>query len=258
MATASDLVAIANGELGQGEIDNNNITKYGKWYGFNSEWCAMFVSYCFWLAGMPLAISNLKGFAYCPDGVKWFKKKGLWHTNNPKPGDVVFFDWHPGKPDCTIAGVNQKKCSGAWHVGIVKDVHGGNDVTSIDGNFGRFPSVVSLQRHVDRTGNPNVIWGFGRPDYDGTSIGTPSLSMPVWPGRYILLTSPLTSGSDVLQWQKRLIDLGYTVGTTGPTGKGDDGYFGPLSHDASVKFQGNKGLVQDGIIGPRTWKAAWS
>lgn len=41
----------------------------------------MFVSYCFYNAGLPLPITTPKGFAYCPYGVKWFRNKGWWHTD---------------------------------------------------------------------------------------------------------------------------------------------------------------------------------
>jgi len=34
-----------------------------------------------------------------------------------------------------------------------------------------------------------------------------------------------------------------------------DGLFGPKTHDVVRWFQGTKGLVIDGIVGPRTWKA---
>jgi peptidoglycan hydrolase-like protein with peptidoglycan-binding domain len=97
------------------------------------------------------------------------------------------------------------------------------------------------------------IYGYARPPYDGVSItGDLPLSV-VWPGRYFTLTSPNIQGGDVLLWQQKMIEKGYTLGDTGPSGKGDDGEFGPLSFKAAKEFQQQNGLKEDGIIGPDTW-----
>ncbi len=58
------------------------------------------------------------------------------------------------------------------------------------------------------------------------------------------------SGSDVEYLQKSLISLGYSVGTYGA-----DGDFGSATHKAVVKFQQDKNLDPDGIVGPSTWAA---
>ena len=47
--------------------------------------------------------------------------------------------------------------------------------------------------------------------------------------------------------QNRLIELGYRLQA--------DGRFGPITQAAVITFQGSRGLVQDGIVGPLTWAA---
>jgi cell wall-associated NlpC family hydrolase len=56
-----------------------------------------------------------------------------------------------------------------------------------------------------------------------------------------------TKGTAVLVLQLLLDAKGYNVA--------NDGQFGPLTEDAVAKFQRAAGLVADGIVGPKTWKA---
>jgi hypothetical protein len=242
MTTAQEVVRIATGELGCGETSGNNVTKYGTWYyGIQDAWCAMFVSYVFARAGMPLNIDTAKGFAYCPSGVKWFKSHEPWKwiekNSAPKMGDIVFYDWKPGTPE-----------SDAWHVGIVVAISGTGQVTCIDGNYGPYPAKVG--RHSHSMAN---IYGYARPPYAVAGSVIKILLPTAWPGRYFTLTSPNMQGGDILQWQQKMIEKGYNLGASGPSGKGDDGEFGPLSYKAAKEFQKGNGLKEDGIVGPDTW-----
>lgn len=92
----SKILQIAEKEIGYTEIPaNTNKTKYGKWFGLDGvAWCGMFVSWCYDKAGFPLGkIGFLKGFAGCQTAVAHFRKtKEI--TDNPVPGDIVFFDWN--------------------------------------------------------------------------------------------------------------------------------------------------------------------
>ncbi|MEU2771862.1 peptidoglycan-binding protein [Streptomyces sp. NPDC007162] len=56
------------------------------------------------------------------------------------------------------------------------------------------------------------------------------------------------SGPDVVEVQCLLRRAGVSPG-------GIDGMFGPLTRGAVVRFQKRAGLIGDGIVGPRTWKA---
>jgi peptidoglycan hydrolase-like protein with peptidoglycan-binding domain len=53
------------------------------------------------------------------------------------------------------------------------------------------------------------------------------------------------TGSGVRQIQTRLVVHGYPVAV--------DGQFGNQTQQAVMRFQKNKGLTQDGIVGPVTW-----
>jgi cell wall-associated NlpC family hydrolase len=96
---ALKILKIANGELGYKESPkNSNKTKYGKWFGIDGvAWCGMFVSWLYDQAGANLGrIGFSKGFAGCQTAVAYFKKTGEI-TKNPRPGDIVFFDWNADK-----------------------------------------------------------------------------------------------------------------------------------------------------------------
>lgn len=86
----------------------NNDSIFGKWYGLNyNPWCAMFVSYCFNMAGAGelIAVSTKKGFASCTQAVAGFRKrKQLVAVKDARPGDIVFFNFD-GNPDPDHVGI---------------------------------------------------------------------------------------------------------------------------------------------------------
>lgn len=116
------IIDIALKEVGYSEYPaGTNKTKYGKWFGLDGvAWCAMFVSWCYDKAGVPLGnIGFTKGFAGCQTGFAYWQKSGEI-TKTPRPGDIVLFDWNgDGRYD---------------HTGIfVKDL-GNGLFESIEGN----------------------------------------------------------------------------------------------------------------------------
>lgn len=129
----------------QVELSETDGTKYGRWYkgvnnapGFDAPgtpWCAMFASYVYSMAGD----DRYPAFAYCPYWINWLKENGYWKTNNPEPGDLVFFDWE-----------KDAKCD---HVAIVESMNSNGTINVIEGN--------SVQGNVKRTTyNLNVIIGY--------------------------------------------------------------------------------------------------
>lgn len=95
-----EIVEIARKEIGVFEDPpNSNKVKYNTWFygrevsGSNYPWCAVFVSFIFAQAGVPLEnIGFSKGYAGCQTAVNHFRATGQL-TNNPVTGDIVCYDW---------------------------------------------------------------------------------------------------------------------------------------------------------------------
>ena len=139
----------------------SNDVKFATWYGLPGEsWCAMFVSWCFSHAGMPLI-----HYAYCPTGAGEFQN-GAWgewlgmtrdFTPQCKAGDIVFYAW--GGLGTIIE-----------HTGIVIS-NNGSTITTVEGNTtppggtgdqGNGGGVyVRTRDYLERV----IIAGFGRPRY---------------------------------------------------------------------------------------------
>ena len=136
---AEDLLAVAKSQLGYAESSENyaiaddgsvkGYTRYGDWYGdAYGDWCAMFVSFCLNYAGIPA--DAFPGEANCQSWIEVLSSEAfeLYRPADaldaepadpsapedalvpyePKPGDLVFFDWQAN-------GVSD-------HVGIVLEV----------------------------------------------------------------------------------------------------------------------------------------
>ncbi|MGH2820612.1 MAG: peptidoglycan-binding protein [Actinomycetota bacterium] len=222
MATARQILDIARRELGTEESPpNSNNVKYSRWYPMvGSPWCAMFVS---WV----LDRANVEGYrhAYTPAGADLFKSRGRW-TGNPKPGDVVYFDF----PDSLHR---------IQHVGFVEGV-AGDTITCIEGNT----SVTSNDNggKVMRRSRPrSYIVGYGRPPYDGEGRVDPPGGRDSAKGWFGLGDS----GGDIRVWQRQLnavMEADLDV----------DGEFGPKTLEVTKKFQRKYDLEVDGQVGPKS------
>ncbi|GAA2618685.1 peptidoglycan-binding domain-containing protein [Actinomadura fulvescens] len=91
----------------------------------------------------------------------------------------------------------------------------------------------------------------GKPSPGKPAPSKPSPA-PKWPGRYLRYTTgkALIRGADVKQWQQRMRARGWSLDA--------DGVYGPRSADVCRDFQREKRLAADGVVGPDTWRAAWS
>ncbi len=70
---------------------------------------------------------------------------------------------------------------------------------------------------------------------------------PPWPGR---LLNVVTRGEDMRVWQQQMARRGWRISA--------DGIYGPASREVCMKFQQEKGLAVDGVVGSQTWDAAWT
>lgn len=134
-----DIVNIAMSQLGyqeggsqnqlSGEVYGGvNHTEFGRWYGMQDMWCAMFVSWCANTAG--ISENVIPHHSYTPNGLNWFIKRGrAWSREQllageytPQPGDVIYFR----------SSRNKNKTN---HVGLVTSYANGV-IQTIEGNVG--------------------------------------------------------------------------------------------------------------------------
>jgi cell wall-associated NlpC family hydrolase len=82
----------------------------------------------------------------------------------------------------------------------------------------------------------------------GLKYEPPADNFPRWPGRF-LTQPPQMRGRDVQVWQRRMLARGWRIPT--------NGVYGPNTELVCRRFQQEKGLLVDGIVGHDTWRAAW-
>ncbi|MBQ7541013.1 MAG: CHAP domain-containing protein [Clostridia bacterium] len=133
----TDVVAIAQSQIGyqegsdssqlSGEVMGGaNYTEYGRWYGLQDMWCAMFVSWCAYNAGVPTSVVPKHSFTV--SGLNQFISWGRAYTRaevaagtyTPRPGDIIYFK----------SSRNQNKTN---HVGIVTGFSG-STIYTVEGN----------------------------------------------------------------------------------------------------------------------------
>ena len=133
----TDIVNIAKSQIGYQEgssssklsgesYGGNNCTEYGRWYGLQDMWCAMFVSWCANVAGISTSI--VPKHCFTPDGLSWFRARGLAYTRKavangsytPQAGDIIYFK-------------SARNSNTTNHIGIVTGYSNGT-VYTIEGN----------------------------------------------------------------------------------------------------------------------------
>ena len=142
---AQNMVNIAYAQIG----------KTGSQLGYNTAWCAYFVSDCAELAGQSAAIPR-NGRADCIDQKILSAGGYKVSKSNAKPGDIAFYDGnYNGSPD---------------HVEIVYSVSG-STVRTFGGNTGSTGSIYSNRVSSPRAYG-NILYII-RPNYSGST--TPEL-----------------------------------------------------------------------------------
>lgn len=237
MAQNTDLVKIAAAEIGNGG------NKYRKWYyGYNGtgiDWCAVFVSWCAYMAKV-LNISIVK-----TDGAGCFAREGVakgwgkWFEGGttPQPGDIVTFCWnglgrYPGQ---------DKYFSD--HVGIIEKISGSN-FSTIEGNCGGSADTSTVKRKSYAIKNV-YINGFYRPNWtDAVTIPTPT---PI---------TTTSTGSAAIKTVQKWLNITYGTNCT------VDGIYGAQTKSAIVgalqcylNATYKAGLRVDGVMGSATKSA---
>lgn len=132
-----DIVNVAKSQVGYQEGGSNNqlsgevygglnFTEYGRWYGAQDMWCAMFASWCAHVAG--ISTNVIPSHAYTPNGLQWFKDRGLAHSQEdieagkytPRAGDLIYFR-------------SSRNTNRTNHVGIVTGCSDGT-IYTVEGN----------------------------------------------------------------------------------------------------------------------------
>ena len=93
---------------------------------------------------------------------------------------------------------------------------------------------------------PAPAAGAGYTPQTNESCGVGQPTAPEWPGKTFVQGD---TASELQCFQKQLGSRGY--GLTGT------GYYGPATKTAVVDLQNRNGINPSGILGPKTWKAAW-
>lgn len=243
MSSADRVLAVAASQLGVCESPaGSNRVKYNAWYGVNGiPWCATFVSWVLDRSGLTdlHGVQNAVGAAYCPYIESHFRQQGRWQSA-PERGAIVLFDW---------AGDGS-----ADHIGIVESVGAGDAFTTIEGNTSASDDSNGGQVQR-RTRYLHQVRGFGLPRYEGSAgeADLDRLSYEELGEPQLYLASPRMNGVIVRHVQKRLVALGFSIGSSGI-----DGVFGIETERAVKSFQGSRGLEVDGWVGKATWQALFS
>lgn len=232
---------------------------------YNDPWCAATVSAIGYACGLSQWIFPECG---CNPMIELYRKAGRWMENDaysPQPGDVIFYDWQD-------SGVGDN-LGASDHVGIVIGVSG-SVINIIEGNCGN--AVQYTAREV----NGRYIRGYGIPDYaaaaaeltedepveapevviipeddEDTNVPTApeeTVTMPALRPGWCYVALPILEVGDeseaVRAAQYLLKGRGFPVGWMGA-----DGEFGDKTQSAVGKFQRDRDLERDGVIGPETW-----
>jgi CHAP domain len=142
-------VRIAESQIGQGEHPpGSNCTIYGPC----EEWCALFASWVWSKAGIPLAGSTTT-YAYSGSLYTWTKEHGgrvLAASATPAPGDLVFYGTGPGPGE-------------SKHVGVVQRVFPRRTDNHDRGNYAGHVTLVGPFLPSSPIGERAPIYGYAQP-----------------------------------------------------------------------------------------------
>ena len=248
---------------------------------YSDPWCAAFVS------AVAQAL-DLTAWIYpecaCDPMIALYKSAGRWEESDaytPKPGDVIFYDWQDsGYGDNT---------GSSDHVGLVVAVDGSR-ITIIEGNCAdsvcyQFRSVNS--RYIRGYGLPDyaaaasAINAHEEPEDDvtdtnvgdnaptavvvipdpvpGPDTAADPVTLPALPAGWHYVPLPdleIGDGGPESDLEEAVRAAQYLLRGRGfPVGwMGADGEFGTKTESAVGKYQLDRDLERDGIVGPETWR----
>jgi hypothetical protein len=119
--TASAIVAVANGQVDSDPVRGS----FCNLYGLCEEWCALFATWVWRQAGVPIPSYPFTGSIY-----DWAaaNTRVLPPTVSPLPGDAVLY------------GTGPSSSSTSWHVGLVAQTWPDGAIIDIEGDAGPAPN----------------------------------------------------------------------------------------------------------------------
>lgn len=235
MGTAAQMLAEARRWLGTRGKPNALTNAYASRNGSEFRavaWCDISVTEWARRSGNAAAVLPAGDRAYTVYHAQDFQRAGRWHVgtatnvNAARPGDIVFFDWGASN---SVGAID--------HVGVVEKVLGGGRVQTIEGNT----SDACLRR----VRGADVIAGYGRPAYSGSSSGGAATWMEDMV-QNLPLVKDGSKGEHVETVQGLLLARSHSeVKVTG--------MFDAKTKAAVKAVQKWGGVSADGEVGPKTW-----
>ncbi len=173
---ATDIANVALSQVGyhEGSSASNlsgsssstaNYTEYGRWFGQQGNWCAIFISWCAGQAGIPGSVIKKNA---CASGTtcQYGEKKYSFSSRTPRVGDIVY--------------VQNDSDSAVDHVGLVYKVDD-TYIYTVEGNFGHKVGTVKYYRSSGKQtyysstkilfyGVPNYTTGSANPTTNSTTV----------------------------------------------------------------------------------------
>lgn len=146
-----------------------------------SPWCGAFVWDALKRADADLSWSTARRFVYCPAGLADARSAGLVHAGQPRPGDIVWF--------------NFDSVPGPEHVGLVVDAAGWPArLTTVEGNTSLAGSQSNGGQVLRRVRAASMVAGFATPTYPAA----PAAPAPLEDDVFVHATSSSTDGTTVV------------------------------------------------------------
>lgn len=234
MREVDKIIELANQQIGNGP------SKYRTWYyGYNAEdvaWCAIFVSWLFQKAGVPMVKTDGAG-CFAREGIgkygNWFESEYSDNNTTPEKGDIVSFVWNYSGRYC-----EQDKFY-SDHVGIVYYVDS-QCIYTIEGNSGSSNDTSSVKKRC-YSRKDGCINGYFRPKWSDENDTKGANYMEVKKGDI---------NNFVLAYKSLLISA-FNLGLICTQVDATAG-FGKRTYDATIEVQKKYKLEVDGIAGKET------
>lgn len=250
MITAEQMLAPVEKLAGERETGGGNNTTVNKYWGVVGQaYCVYTILYANKVSGVN-ALSGYGGSGNCRQLGEFLTAKGYRLSDNSKAqkGDIAFY-------------CEYNKAEKRWmyqHVFFIYEHISGTKFVTLEGNTMVYSSVSQAKGSAVGTGAYEGIgykmrnmptsgtWAIFHIPYDGKK--TPTVS----PRKTATVTLPYLecgdTGNSVKALQVLLNASGY------PCGKAD-GDFGNGTKSAVVKFQRDKKISADGVVGKQTWES---